>query len=98
MTPPLTVQQTAEALGVSISTVYGLCQRRELAHSRPGGGRGSVRISRAALAAYAARVSIPVASPVILPPLPPRRGKQPLATREPLAKGLPPPEEWGRGV
>ncbi len=40
----LTVKQVAEKLGVSPTTVYGLCQRRKLRHARVGLGRGAVRI------------------------------------------------------
>ena len=48
----LTVRQVAERLGVSTFTVYGLCERGELAHVRIS---NSIRIAPADLAAYVAR-------------------------------------------
>ena len=48
----LTVKQAAERLGVSPTTVYGLCQRRWLPHVRIGLGRGAVRIREEDLEEY----------------------------------------------
>lgn len=48
----LTVKQVAEKLGVSPTTIYGLCQRRKLRHVRVGLGRGAVRIEEKDLDDY----------------------------------------------
>jgi len=48
----LTVKQTAEKLGVSPTTVYGLCKQRKLRHVRVGLGRGAVRIDEKDLEDY----------------------------------------------
>lgn len=48
----LTVKQVAEKLGVSPTTVYGLCQRRKLRHARVGLGRGAIRIEEKDLQCY----------------------------------------------
>ncbi len=45
----LTVKQVAASLGVSAATVYGLCERNELAHLRVA---NSIRISPSELATY----------------------------------------------
>lgn len=49
----LTVQEAAEALGVSASTVYEMCWNKTLPHNRVKGkgkkGQGRILISRVAL-------------------------------------------------
>lgn len=49
---PLTVAQAATALGVSQRTIYDLTTSGKLRHSRIGRGRGTIRITRDALAEY----------------------------------------------
>lgn len=48
----LTVKQAAEFLTVSLTTIYDLCREGQLAHVRIGCGRGTIRITRAALDRY----------------------------------------------
>jgi excisionase family DNA binding protein len=48
----LTVKQAAARLNVSQALVYALCQRGKLAHERFGLGRGTIRITEEAVAAY----------------------------------------------
>lgn len=48
----LTVKQAAELLTVSPTTVYDLCREGLLSHVRIGCGRGTIRITRAALDRY----------------------------------------------
>ena len=50
----LSVKQTAELLGISVSLVYDLCKAGVLRHSRHGrpGKRGCIRVSQEAIAAY----------------------------------------------
>ena len=47
---PLSVADAARALGVSSRTVYDLCESGKLRHSRIGRGRGTIRITREAIA------------------------------------------------
>lgn len=49
MTTLLTVKQAAEHLNVSTATVYALCASGQLAHSRVGLGRGTIRIKHSEL-------------------------------------------------
>jgi excisionase family DNA binding protein len=55
MTPPLTVRQVAERLGVSPSCVYTLCAAGRIRHERHGLGRGVIRIPEDALEEYRLR-------------------------------------------
>jgi excisionase family DNA binding protein len=48
----MTVKQAAQALGISPSLVYGLCTNGRIRHERYGLGRGTIRISPAALDEY----------------------------------------------
>jgi len=48
----LSVQEAAELLSVSPTTVYGLCRRKLIRHVRIGLGRGSVRIEEQDLEDY----------------------------------------------
>jgi excisionase family DNA binding protein len=48
---PLTVKQAAERLKVSADAIYDLCESGELPCQRIGKGRGTIRISPAALSA-----------------------------------------------
>lgn len=50
----LTVREVADHLGVAVTTVYGLCESRQIAHIRVGTGRGSIRIAQQALDDYIA--------------------------------------------
>lgn len=45
----LKVREVATILNVSLSTAYGLCERRQLPHLRVGAGRGGIRIDCADL-------------------------------------------------
>ena len=49
---PLTVKQAAEFLNVSSKTIYAACEAGTLRHLRIGEGRGTIRITRADLAAF----------------------------------------------
>ena len=68
-----TVKKAAEILGVSQALIYGLCAAGKIAHERYGLGRGTIRISEAALAEYQHRARVgAAASPTpahLLPPL-----------------------------
>ena len=66
----LTVKQVAEKLGVSPTTVYGLCQRRKLRHLRVGLGRGAVRVDEKDLDEYLEGASV---GPERIQPAPPRQ-------------------------
>lgn len=48
----LKVKDAAQRISVSIGTIYALCQSGQLAHSRIGIGRGTIRINEQDLAAY----------------------------------------------
>lgn len=48
----MSVKEAAERLGVSADTVYGLCSAGKIAHARVGLGRGKIKISEEALAAF----------------------------------------------
>ena len=65
----LTVKEVAEKLGVSPTTVYGLCQRRKLRHARVGLVRGAVRIDEKDLEEYLKGATI---SPERIQPSPSR--------------------------
>ncbi|MEU8519084.1 helix-turn-helix domain-containing protein [Streptomyces sp. NPDC048577] len=56
---PLKVKDVAVALGVDVSTVYVAVRTGILASFRVGVGRGTIRIPRAALKAYADERGIP---------------------------------------
>jgi excisionase family DNA binding protein len=45
----LTAKQVAERLQVSSKVIYQLCSERKIAHIRIGTGRGTIRITEAAL-------------------------------------------------
>jgi excisionase family DNA binding protein len=64
----LTVKEAASRLGVSPKLIYALCAEGKIEHHRYGLGRGTIRISEAALERYqeGARVTHPNAA---LPPL-----------------------------
>ena len=51
----LTVKETADRLGISTALVYALCNAGKIIHERYGLGRGTIRISEAALLAYQER-------------------------------------------
>jgi excisionase family DNA binding protein len=48
----LNVKQAAERMGVSAATVYLLCARRRLRHTRIGLGRGKIAIAEEAVDEY----------------------------------------------
>ncbi len=54
----MSARQVAEQLGVAVTTVYALCQARQLAHIRIGTGRGAIRISEAALEEFIQNASV----------------------------------------
>jgi excisionase family DNA binding protein len=54
----MTIKQAAEALGISVATVYQLCAARRIRHERPGLGRGRIRIPEAALEEYRQTVTV----------------------------------------
>ncbi|MFI6767280.1 helix-turn-helix domain-containing protein [Streptomyces sp. NPDC050355] len=58
---PLKVKDVAAALGVDVSTVYVAVRTGLLGSYRVGAGRGTIRIPRSALKAYAAERGIPAA-------------------------------------
>jgi excisionase family DNA binding protein len=49
--------EVAERLRIALSTVYTLCAAGKLRHSRPGLGRGTIRIDDADLVEYLASVT-----------------------------------------
>lgn len=53
----MTVKEAAAALEVSIDTIYQLCAANRIEHARHGTGRGTIRITPAAIGAYLASVS-----------------------------------------
>ena len=71
----LSVQQAAEELGLSTSSVYALCAAQKLRHLRIGPRGGAIRIPRDALDEYRAACSVggegvpaPRAAPAVTPP------------------------------
>jgi excisionase family DNA binding protein len=48
----LTTKQVAERLQVSANVVYKLCSERKIDHVRIGSGRGTIRITEAALQSF----------------------------------------------
>jgi excisionase family DNA binding protein len=70
----LTVREVADRLRVSQATVYALCQRGILPHERHGTGRGCIRVSDEALAAYRASATR-AGGPTSVPPAPAGRPK-----------------------
>ena len=48
----MTVKQTAEALGISVSLVYALLAAKKIRHERHGLGRGTIRIPPEAIDEY----------------------------------------------
>jgi excisionase family DNA binding protein len=54
------VAEAARELGVSTSTVYGLCGRKRLRHERIGLGRGTIRIPQDGLEEYRGSVTVRV--------------------------------------
>lgn len=54
----LTVREVANHLGVAVTTVYGMCEARQITHIRVGTGRGSIRISQEALDDYIAGAAV----------------------------------------
>lgn len=56
----LNVREVAGHLGVAVTTVYAICEARRIAHVRIGTGRGSIRISQAALQDYLANAEVAV--------------------------------------
>jgi excisionase family DNA binding protein len=54
----LTVREVATHLGLAATSVYAMCEARQIAHIRVGTGRGSIRISAEALEAYLAAVTV----------------------------------------
>lgn len=59
----MTVVQAAKALGISPSTVYGLCAKRKLKHYRFGNRAGKIVIEEADLEAYRKDQSVEVVIP-----------------------------------
>ncbi|GAA1528401.1 hypothetical protein GCM10009730_42040 [Streptomyces albidochromogenes] len=57
--PPLKAKEIAAALGVDVSTIYVAIRTGQLASYRVGAGRGTIRVPRSALKAYAAERGIP---------------------------------------
>ncbi|HVX10002.1 MAG TPA: helix-turn-helix domain-containing protein [Pirellulales bacterium] len=47
---PLTIKEAADVMGIGVRTVYSLVAAGKLRHSRFGAGRGTIRISREAIA------------------------------------------------
>jgi excisionase family DNA binding protein len=68
----MTVQEAAWFLDVSTKTVYELCSRRLLSHTRVGTGRGMIRISREDLDAYLAPRRVEAVEPGRRAAAPPR--------------------------
>lgn len=64
------VRGVADALGVSIQTVYVLCSRKRLRHVRVGVGRGTIRIPDSALSEFIAGATVGPAPPAGRAPLP----------------------------
>ena len=56
----LTVQETAQRLGISTSLVYSLCANRKIRHERHGLGRGKILIPEDALEEYRQRHTLDV--------------------------------------
>jgi excisionase family DNA binding protein len=54
----MTVKEAAEALDLSIATVYQLCALRKIRHERHGAGRGTIRISPEAIDEYRDSVTV----------------------------------------
>lgn len=59
--PPLKVKDVADALRVDTSTVYVAVRTGLIGSYRVGAGRGTIRIPRSALKAYADERGIPAA-------------------------------------
>jgi excisionase family DNA binding protein len=59
----VTVHQAADRLDVSEGTVYALCARRRLRHSRVGLGRGKISISEDAISEYLKGAEVGLAEP-----------------------------------
>lgn len=59
ITEPYTISEAAKILGISSSLAYGLCKAGKIRHERHGLGRGTIRITAAALSEYRAAVSRP---------------------------------------
>jgi len=60
----LSVRQVADELGVAPTTVYAMCHRKQILHTRVGSGRGTIRIPEEALAAYLASVTVAPAAEI----------------------------------
>lgn len=54
----LTVKEAANQLRLSSTTVYGLCQQKQLRHERLGLGRGKILIPEDAIEEYRQRQTI----------------------------------------
>ncbi|WP_405489065.1 helix-turn-helix domain-containing protein [Streptomyces sp. NBC_00096] len=59
--PPFKVKDVAAVLGLDASTVYVACRTGLIGSYRIGVGRGTIRIPRSALKAYADERGIPAA-------------------------------------
>jgi excisionase family DNA binding protein len=60
-----TVSGAAKELGVSLSLVYALCAAGKIRHERHGLGRGTIRISAAALEEYRRDAAVRPPGPVV---------------------------------
>lgn len=65
----LSVQETADQLGISPGVVYGLCARKRLRHERHGLGRGTIKIPEDALDEYRQSVTVDVEQREGMPPV-----------------------------
>lgn len=63
----LTVKNAAEILNISSALVYALCAQGSLEHERYGIGRGTIRISEQALAAFQERMRVGAPAPTPRP-------------------------------
>jgi excisionase family DNA binding protein len=64
----LTVKEAAAELRVSLSTIYALCQQRQLRHERHGPHRGTIRIPEDAIDEYRQTVTVSVGREAVKPP------------------------------
>jgi excisionase family DNA binding protein len=64
----LSVKQAADAMGISSTLVYALCQAKKIRHERHGLGRGTIRIPEGAINEYRERCTVAITGAKPLPP------------------------------